>query len=81
MTEWVPGYMGRHSVGPEMMWGDPGRLTSTCEQWMIESPPTGITDPPSWCSSMVAWMTSHMRSWTGRADWGGWMMDGPMLGR
>jgi len=81
MTQWMARYMGSSGVGSQMMWGDSGRLGSTCEQWMTESVPAGITDHQSWCNAMVAWMTSHMDRWSGSTDWSHWMMSGPMMGR
>jgi hypothetical protein len=73
-------YMTRYGSGPQMMWGDPGRLGSSCERWASEAVPTGVTSPRSWCNSMVAWMSNHMGSWSSRASWGDWMMRGPMMG-
>lgn len=80
MTEWMFQYMVRYGAGPQMMWGNPGRLGATCEQWMTENPPAGMTVSTSWCKSMVAWLGSHTRSWSNRATWAEWMMRGSMMG-
>ena len=80
MTEWMSQYMVRDRVGPQMMWGDSSRLGAICERWITENPPAGITGSKSWCKSMVAWMSSHVGSWSGRAGWDDWMMRGSMMG-
>jgi hypothetical protein len=81
MASWMSQYMDRSGVGPQMMWGDSDHMLSACEQWMTTSPPSGTAAPPqSWCNSMVSWMTSHMRTWSGHDSWGAWMSHGQMMG-
>jgi hypothetical protein len=80
MTEWMSHYMARQGAEPQMMWGNPGRLGVTCKQWLTKNPPTGIRGSKSWCKSMVAWMSSHVGSWTSRGCWDDWMMRGSMMG-
>jgi len=81
MANWMSQYMGRSGVGPQMMWGNAGQMLARCEQWMTSEPPSGTTpSSQGWCSAMVGWMANHMRSWSGQDTWGGWMMNGPMMG-
>jgi hypothetical protein len=80
MTEWMSHYMVLHGTGPEMMWGDPSRLASSCEQWITKNPPAAITALNGWCRSMVVWMTGHVGSWSSRDNWSDWMMHGSMMG-
>jgi hypothetical protein len=47
---------------------------------MRENPSGSTTTAQNWCGSMVAWMSSHIASWTGKHGWGGWMMHSPMMG-
>ncbi len=44
MTDWMSQYMLRDGAEPQMMWGNPSRLASTCQQWTTEKPAMGITD-------------------------------------
>lgn len=68
-----------YGYGPQMMWGDPGRLRAICEHWLRTSPPSGApTDATNWCDSMVSWITTHIGNWSGRGTWGDWMRYGPM---
>ena len=81
MTQWMSRYMHRNGFGPQAMWGDPGQLTAVCTRWLQTSPPAGApADPEQWCTSMVAWMNTHMGSWSGQGSWGGFMHHGPMGG-
>lgn len=81
MTGWMSDYMSRSGMDSQQMWGDPEELAATCQRWMATSPPAGLTtSAQSWCSSMVAWMTDNVDSWTGRPGWGAWMREGPMGG-
>lgn len=81
MTKWMATYMARRGLGPQMMWGEPGRLATACEGWMSSSRPPGApTDPASWCESMASWMNANVSSWGGREDWSEWMRYGPMMG-
>lgn len=81
MTQWMSTYMDRYGVGPQMMLGSPGSLTTSCDRWISASPPPDApADATSWCDSMVAWMNAHVGSWSGRGDWSGWMGHGPMMG-
>ena len=80
MAGWMSQSMMGNGMGPQMMWGDPERMRATCEQWMTTDPPAGATvDPGAWCASMVDWMATHMRGWSGEDTWDGWM-NGPMMG-
>jgi hypothetical protein len=81
MSDWMSRYMDRYGMGPQMMWGDPNHMLSTCERWMAETPPSGSkTTSRVWCGSMVAWMSAHIGSWSGHDNWGDWMTHGPMMG-
>jgi hypothetical protein len=81
MTQWMSAYMVRSGMGPQMMWGDPGSLTASCERWISATPPPGApADATSWCDSMAAWMNAHIGSWGGGGDWSDWMGHGPMMG-
>lgn len=74
MAQWMDRSMARYGLGPETMWGDPGRLRAVCERWLGTSAPPGPPpDPTDWCSLMVTWMTTHAGTWVGRATWGSWM--------
>jgi hypothetical protein len=77
MAEWMMRRVDRDGIGPEMMWGDPGRMGDACQQWMAASPRDGTeVDAERWCSSMVTWMGDHMGDWSGRVHWDDWMMHG-----
>lgn len=79
MTQWMNTSMDRHRFGPEMMWGDPSNLRTSCEHWFRTRPPSGApSDAAGWCDAMVSWMATHVGRWSGRRTWGGWMHYGPM---
>lgn len=81
LTGWMSERMGASGMGPAMMWGGPDQMRATCRQWVSAAPSAASTDDPaSACDSMVAWMSGHTGTWTGRSDWNGWMMNGPMMG-
>lgn len=81
MATWMLDYMGTSGVGPQMMWGDSARLRSTCREWVGHDPADGppLRDASGWCDRMVEWMNDHMGAWSGRSDWGDWMMHGSMM--
>lgn len=81
MTQWMDSYMGANGYGPQMMWGDPGRLRAACEHWWRTRPRAGAqTDAAGWCEGMAAWMTTHFDRWNDGGTWGSWMRSGPMMG-
>lgn len=81
MARWMSDHTGRYDMGPGMMWADPERMRTTCQQWMSDSPHAGIDDPETWCDGMVDWMSDHMQDWSGRDHWDDWEHDGPMMDR
>ena len=80
MADWMTAYMDRTGTGPQMMWGSPDRMRTTCQQWMTDQSGNSRagTDPRATCRSMVGWMNDHMDDWGG---WDTWMLNGPMMGR
>jgi hypothetical protein len=82
LTGWMATHMNTSGMGPQMMWGGPDQMRTTCRQWTMADPSAKSTgDAADWCDSMVDWMNAHMDNWSGRGDWDGWMMHGPMMGR
>lgn len=75
MAGWMTGRMGSDPAMDHMMWGDPSRMRSTCQQWMTT---TGSDSSDEWCARMVDWMAGHTDDWNA-GD--GWMMHRPMTGR
>jgi len=77
MANWMSQNMERAGIGPQMMWGNPSTLRSSCEQWMAASPTSGAaTSGRGWCDSMTSWMSANVGSWTG-GTWPDWKGQGP----
>lgn len=82
MTDWMSQHMAAAGSGPQMMWGGPDQMRATCRQWATASPSaTGAVNGVDRCEDMVDWMSQHTGTWSGRGDWGDWMMHGPMVSR
>jgi hypothetical protein len=81
LAGWMSEHMATTGMGPQMMWGGPEQVRSTCRQWVTAEPSkTDSVNGADWCDSMVDWMGTHMGNWSGRGDWNDWMMHGPMMG-
>lgn len=82
LTEWMTHHMGATGMSPQMMWGSPEQMRASCRQWINDdSTAAGTLDGQDRCDAMVEWMNRHMGTWSGRQNWGDWMMHGPMMGR
>jgi hypothetical protein len=53
-----------------------GTMGSVCRQWMNTESRASLstTASPGWCDAMVSQMQQHI------GNWGGWMMNGNMMG-
>ena len=85
MADWMSDHMAATEIDPQMMWGDPDRMRSTCQRWVTPSPARRRGrrhGPQQWCDAMVDWMRDHMSDWAGHHEWEDWSEHGPgMMGR
>jgi hypothetical protein len=57
MADWMSDHMAATEIDPQMMWGDPDRMRSTCQRWVTQAPPAGAADDMDPSSGATPWST------------------------
>jgi hypothetical protein len=80
MVGWMTDQLSSGRMMGPMMFGNPSRMASVCQQWWsARGTASAQDDGAAWCDQMVGWMSDHMGEWNDHmGDWDGWGHGGMM---